>query len=241
MDESYGSDRPATTEEIQEYERLRDLWQAEQECVKAAAEVEEWLPISISRARGQNATDTVESELADLEISAFAEEKHVDFMVEEGADDGARGPTPPPEQDRPKLVPRRIEPYEEYLRHQRPTKRRGRPRTRPSPPPVTGPLRRRRIRGRRAPASSPKRDDPEDVHMDPLADWPSTRHVQPQNALEPESADVAILTWRGIDIGPATATEAQVVVDILAIIRDTVPAEEKERKVRAMLGQSVDQ
>ena len=54
MDESYGSDRPTTTEEIQEYERLRELCQAEQECVKAAADAEEpqaseaeWLPISI--------------------------------------------------------------------------------------------------------------------------------------------------------------------------------------------------
>ena len=79
-------------------------------------------------------------------------------------------------------------------------------------------------------------DCPEEVQIDPLADWLSTRHVQPQTALEPESADVAILTWHGIDIGPATATEAQVVVDILAIIRDETPAEEKERLVRAMLG-----
>ena len=71
MDESYGPDRPATAEETREYERLRDLWQAEQECVQAAADAEEWLPISISRARGQNSTDTVETELADLEISAF--------------------------------------------------------------------------------------------------------------------------------------------------------------------------
>ena len=55
-------------------------------------------------------------------------------------------------------------------------------------------------------------------------------------ASEPESAVVAILTWRGIDIDPATATEAQVVVDILAAIRDGAPAEEKERLVRAVLG-----
>ena len=229
MDESYGPDRPATAEVMREYERLRDLWQAEQECVKATTEAEEWLPISISRARGQNSTDAVESKLADLEISAFTEEKHIDFLVDMGADDGARGPTPPPEQDKPKLVPRRVEPYEEYLRRGLPTKR---------PPPVTGPIRRRRIRGRREPASPPGKERPEEVQMDPLADWPSTRHVQPQTAFEPESADVAILTWRGIDIGPATATEAQVVEDILAIIRDTVLAEEKERRVRAMLGQS---
>ena len=117
MDESYGPDRPATAEEIREYERLRDLWQ---ECVKAATDAKEWLPISISRARGQNSTDTVESKLADLEISAFTEEKHIDFLVEAGADDGARGPTPPPEQDKPKLVPRRVEPYEEYLRRGHP-------------------------------------------------------------------------------------------------------------------------
>ena len=143
MDESHGPDRPATAEEIREYERLRDLWQAEQECVQAAADAEEWLPISISRARGQNSTEAVETELADLEISAFTEERHIDFLIEEGADDGARGPTPPPEQNKPKLVPRRIEPYEEYLRRGHPNKRRGRPRTRPSPPPVTGPIRRR--------------------------------------------------------------------------------------------------
>ena len=122
MDESYGPDRPATTEEIQEYERLRELWQAEQECVKAAADAEDrhdteakWLPISISRARGQNTMDTVETELADLEISAFTEEKLVDFLITEEPLDEARMPTPPPEQGRPKLMPRRVEPYGDYL------------------------------------------------------------------------------------------------------------------------------
>ena len=242
MDEIHEADRLTSTEGIQECERLRELWQAEQKCIQAAAEVEEWLPISISRARGQNATDTVESELADLEISAFTEEKHVDFLVEEGADDGARRPTPPPEQEKPKLVPRRIEPYEEYLRRGHPTKRRGRPRTRPSPPPVTGPIRRRRIRGRPEPASPPTKSrhrrtpSPEEVQMDPLADWPTTRHVQPQVASEPESSDVHVLTWRSIEIGPATAAEAKLVVDILATIRDGAPTEEKERLVRAVLG-----
>ena len=77
MDESYGPDRPATTEELQEYDHLRELWQAEQRRDSEA----EWLPISLSRARGQNTTDIVESEFADLEISAFTEEKLIYFQV----------------------------------------------------------------------------------------------------------------------------------------------------------------
>ena len=39
-----------------------------------------------------------------------------------------------------------------------------------------------------------------------------------------------------MDIGPATAAEARLVIDILATIRDGAPVEEKERLVRAVLG-----
>ena len=72
--------------------------------------------------------------------------------------------------------------------------------------------------------------------MDPLKAWPLTRHVKARMASEPESADVAVLTWRGMEIGPATATEAQLVVEVLSAIRDNAPTEEKERLVQAALG-----
>ena len=116
MDERYRPDWPSTEEEIEEYDRLleRELgeWQAEQneriarekreEAAARAADPlaprpdePEWLPISISRIMGQNAADAVESELADLEISAIDEATIVDFQVEDESPDEARahGPT----------------------------------------------------------------------------------------------------------------------------------------------------
>ena len=236
MDEIREADRPATAEETREYERVRELWRADQARKRAAAQAEEprepeaeWLPISISRARGQNTVDTDGSELTEWELST------VEFLMEDSAEE-ARGPTPPPEQDRPKLVPQWIDSHEDYLNRRHPTKRRGRPRTRPSSPPVTEPPRRRRVRGRPEPPLPTGEDGPEETQADPLEDWPTTRHVQPRMASEPESADVDVLTWRGIEIGPATASEAKLVVDILATIRDGAPTEEKERLVRAVLG-----
>ena len=168
-------------------------------------------------------------ELTEWELST------VEFLMEDSAEE-ARGPTPPPEQDRPKLVPQWVEPHEDYLNRRHPTKRRGRPRTRPSPPPVTEPHRRRRIRGRPEPPLPTEEDSPEEAQADPLEDWPTTRHVQPRMASEPELAGIDVLTWRGIEIGPATASEAKLVVDILAAIRDEAPTDEKEWLVRAVLG-----
>ena len=236
MDEIREADRPATADETREYERVRELWRADQERKRAAAQAEEprdpeaeWLPISISRARGQNTADTDGSELTEWELST------IEFLMEDSAEKD-REPTPPPEQDLPKLVPQWIEPHEDYLNRRYPTNRRGRPRTRPSPSPVREPTPRRWIRGRPEPISPTREDDPEEVHIDPLEDWPTTRHVRPQTSLEPESADVDVLTWRGIEIGPATASDAKLVVDILAAIRDEAPREEREWLMRAVLG-----
>lgn len=120
MDERYRPDWLATAEEVEEYERLQEQelgeGQAEQneriarkERKEAAARAgdslgpqatePEWLPISISRTRGQNTADTVE--LADLEISAFDDVKLVDFQIAGESPDEARGPTPPPERVSP--------------------------------------------------------------------------------------------------------------------------------------------
>ena len=196
----------------------------------------EWLPISISQTRGQNSAYPAESELPDLELSAIDENELITFRASDGAPDEAQRPTSPPEPVLPTLVLKRIEPYEEYIRRGPPTKRRGRPCTRPISPSATVPTRRRRIRGRPEPPLPTEEDLLEEVQVDPLDAWPSTRHVQPQIASEPESADVAVPTWRGIQIGPATATEAQLVVDVLSAIRDGAPVEEKERLGRAVLG-----
>ena len=194
MDEIRRPYRPATAEETREFERVYGLWRAGQERVAAAANIEE--------------SQDPEAEWLSISISrargrnttdpdesefADLEISTVDFITEDDAID--------------------------LLTKDSANGAQG-PIPCPSSPPVTGPVNRRWIRGRPEPASPSKEDDPEEIKSEPLADWPSTRHVQPQTALEPESADVAILKWRGIDIGPATANEAQVVADILAIIRD---------------------
>ena len=72
--------------------------------------------------------------------------------------------------------------------------------------------------------------------MDLIDAWPPTRHIKARMAPEPESANVAVLTRRGIEIGPATATEARLDVDFLSAIRDDAPTEEKKHLVRAVLG-----
>ena len=200
MDTRHWPDGPASTEDIDEDERLQERelgeWQAEKISQKESEEAAtragdplgsqatetEWLPISISRTRGQNATDAVESELTDLEISAIDEAELISFRVENESPDEARGPTPPPELALPKLVPWRIEQYEEYIRRKPPAKRRGRPRTHLIPPPVTGPVRRRRIRGRPEPSSPEKDDLPEIVQADPFEVWPPIRHVKARMA-----------------------------------------------------------
>ena len=243
MDEIRKADRPPTAEQAREYGRVSRLWHTARERALAAATPEEvrnyervygpqymareragavanseesrdpeaeWLPISISRTRDQNPTDTVEAELADLKVAAIdfmIDDENSNFLAEDSTEE-ARGPTPSPEPDR----------------------------TCPSPPPVGEPASRRWIRGRPEPVSPTREDDPEEVHVDSLENWPTTRHVRPQTSLEPESADVDVLTWRGIEIGPATASDAKLVVDILAAIRDEAPMEERERLMRAVLG-----
>ena len=54
--------------------------------------------------------------------------------------------------------------------------------------------------------------------------------------VEPSPSDLVMLTWRGIEIGPATLAEARVILDILATLREDLPIEEKEQLVRSVLG-----
>ena len=243
MDGTREADRLPTAEQTREYARVTRLWHAAREQALAAATPEEirdyervygpqyiareralavangeeprdpeaeWLPISISRTRDQNPMDPVEAELADLRVAAIdfmVDNEYINFLAEDPTEE-AQDPTSSPE----------------------PT------RTCPSPPPVEEPAPRRWIRGRPEPTSPTREEDPGEVHGDPLENRPTTRHARPQTPIEPESADDNVLTWRGIKIGPATASEAKLVVDILAAIRDEVPTEEKEQLMRAVLG-----